>query len=188
MKLGVDMDDTVAFSNRKLIETALLFDEKYVNGRGFKNRDGKTLLDKFYWNIYHVEQFLNVLPKGDYFLSLDVKEEANKYIAKLCDEGHKVFFITRRNKSFLLKMKTRKWLKKNGFKYNGIVFGITNKGEYCKAKGIDLLIDNDRRNIDSALGNGVDAILMEDDYNKDLVGYNRLRNWKEIYDYISGVK
>ena len=30
MKLGVDMDDTVAFSNRKLIETALLFDENDI--------------------------------------------------------------------------------------------------------------------------------------------------------------
>ena len=36
MKLGVDMDDTVAFSNRKLIETALLFDEKDIVNRSYQ--------------------------------------------------------------------------------------------------------------------------------------------------------
>ena len=188
MRIGVDIDDTICCTSAGLTKMALEFDEKFVNGRGFKNKHGETLMEKFYWNVYHVDAFLKMLNKGNFYSNLDVKEEANKYVTKLYDEGYEIIFITRRLGAFFPSRKTKKWLKENGFKYNDIVFDMVDKGAYCKKNGIDLLVDNDFKNIDEALKYGVDAILMEDDNNKNIRKYKKMKNWKEIYEYISGVK
>ena len=39
MRIGVDIDDTISFTHKKLIEAALEYDENYVNGKGFKNKN-----------------------------------------------------------------------------------------------------------------------------------------------------
>ena len=188
MRIGVDIDDTISCTNKKTIEEALKYDAECVNGKGFRNKNGVTFLEKFYWNVYDVDAFLQRVSKSDFFLDLEVKEEANKYISKLFEDGHEIYFITRRLNSLKSKLKTKKWLKKNDFKYNKIAFGKMKKGKYCKDNGIDLLIDNDSKNIEEALNFGLDALLMLDDYNKYLRKYKKAHNWKEIYEYISGVK
>lgn len=188
MRIGVDIDDTVSNSNERIIEEALIYDEKYVNGRGFKNKDGYTFMEKFYWNVYHVDDFLDKIRKGNYFLELDVKAEADKYITKLYNEGHEIYFITRRRDTLGVKMKTKKWLKNKGFKYHKIVFGIVEKGQYCKDNKIDLFIDNDYRNVERATKLGVRSLLMADDYNKDIEDCEMVHKWKEVYDIVNGVK
>ena len=188
MKIGVDIDDTISCTNKRMIEEALRYDEEYVNGRGFKNKNGETFIEKFYWNVYNVDGFLQKVRKSKFFLGLEVKEQADEYLNKLYQEGHEIYFITRRHTSLGVKLKTKKWLKNNGFKYNNIYFGIVDKGKFCKDNNIDLLIDNDYKNVDQAIKYGVDAILMVDDYNKLLRKYNKVKNWQEIYDYINGVK
>ena len=85
-------------------------------------------------------------------------------------------------------MKTKKWLKKNGFKYNKLFIGIRNKSDICEEQNIDLFIDNDYKNIEDALAKGIDSLLMIDDFNKERKDLKSVKNWKEIYDYINGVK
>ena len=58
----------------------------------------------------------------------------------------------------------------------------------CLNNDIDLFIDNDYKNVYDALSNGIDAILMGDDYNKDEREVKRVESWKEIYDYVNEVR
>ena len=188
MRIGIDIDDTISLSNTKIVEEAIIYDEKHVNGRGFKNKNGTTFMEKFYWNVYNVDDFLNRIRKGNFFLELEVKGEANKYISKLYNEGHEIYFVTRRKDTFMVKRKTKKWLRDKGFKYHKIVFGIVEKGQYCKDNKIDLFVDNDYKNIESATNLGIRALLMADEYNKDIDKFEMVYNWKEIYDIVNGVK
>lgn len=188
MRIGVDIDDTISFTHKKLIEAALEYDENYVNGKGFKNKNGSTFMEVFYWNVYNVDGFLHSIRNNKFYLDLEVKENANKYITKLFSDGHEIYFITKRDNSFFTKMKTKKWLKKNGFKYNKLFIGIRNKSDICEEHNIDLFIDNDYKNIEDALAKGIDSLLMIDDFNKERKDLKSVKNWKEIYDYINGVK
>jgi len=188
MRIGIDIDDTVSHTNERLVEEAYKYDKEHVKGKGFKNRNAYSFMDMFYWNVMDVDNFLNNVKNGNFFQSLGVKQSANEYISKLYDEGHKIIFITRRQNSFKTKLSTKKWLKKNGFKYHKLIFGCKEKGAACINNDIDLFIDNDYKNVYDAISNGVDSLLMSDEYNKDEKEVKRVESWKEIYDYVNEVK
>lgn len=188
MRIGIDIDDTVSCTNEKLIEEALKFDKEHVKGKGFKNKNAYSFMEMFYWTVMDVDNFLKTVQGGNFFLDLDVKHEANEYIKKLYDEGNEIIFITRRKNSFTVKLKTKKWLKKNGFKFNKLLLGHSKKGQVCKDYGIDLFIDNDYKNVYDALSYGIDSIMMGDEYNKDETEVKRVESWKEIYNYVNEVK
>ncbi len=188
MKIGIDIDDTIASTNKKIIEEAEYYDREYLNNRGFKNKNAVHFMEMFYWNVLDVDSFFKYLKNSSFFLNLDMIEDANKYINKLYDEGNEIIFITRRRKSIKLLMNTKKWLKKNDIKYSKLYLGIKDKGLLCKDLNIDIFIDNDSNNIEEASKYGIDALLMTDRYNKRIRKCNRVNNWKEVYDYIKKVK
>ena len=72
MRIGIDIDDTVSNSNKKIIEEALKYDEEFLNGRGFKDKNGVSFMEKFYWNVYNVDDFFNRIRKGNFFLNVEV--------------------------------------------------------------------------------------------------------------------
>lgn len=188
MRIGIDIDDTVSFTSKRMIEEAKKFDQEFLRGRGIKNKNTNSLIEMFYWDVYDLDRFLDYVRSGDFFLNVEIKEEADKYINKLFDEGHEIYFITRRKNSFRVRKLTKKWLKMNGFKYNKLFFGVKDKGYKCRDLGVDVFIDNDQKNIEEALEFGIDALLMVDEYNKRIRKLNKVNNWEEIYKYISGVK
>ena len=188
MRIGIDIDDTISCTNEKLIEEALKYDKEHVRGKGFKNKNAYSFMEMFYWTVMDVDNFLNTVQGSNFFLDLDVKHEANEYIKKLYDEGNEIIFITRRKNSFSTKLKTKKWLKKHGFKYNKLLMGHSKKGEVCQNYSIDLFIDNDYKNVYDAMSYGVDSIMMGDEYNKDEKEIKRVESWKEIYNYVNEVK
>lgn len=188
MRIGIDIDDTISKTSELLIKRAIIYDKEHVKGRGLKDPDAYELMNMFYWNVLDVDNFMNTVRNGDFFLKLEPKEEASKYINKLKEEGHEIYLITRRKDSFKVKYKTKKWLKANGFKYNKIIFAAIDKGNVCKTNDISLFIDNDAKNIKEATEQGINSILMSDRYNKDEKKLKRFDNWTEIYQYISGVK
>ncbi len=188
MRIGIDVDDTISFTNKKMVEEAEYFDETYLKGRGFKNKKASTFMEMFYWNVLDIEAFFKYIKKSKFFLKLEVKDDANKYINKLYEEGHEIIFITRRKNDIYDRRTTKKWLSNNGFKYNKIIFGMEKKGKKCQELGVDFFIDNDIKNIKEALSLGVDSVLMKDSHNVEEKGIKCVSNWKEVYDYIHGVK
>ncbi len=184
MKIGIDIDDTISKTNERLIEDALKYDRDFVRGRGFKDPEAYSFMEMFYWSVLDVDNFLKKFRKSNAFYELEPKEEAPLYISKLYEEGNEIYFITRRQNSFKVKSMTKKWLKKNGFKYTKLFMHIKDKGDLCSELGIDVFIDNDEKNVYEAMENKVDSLLMATKYNATVEDCKRVNNWKEIYDYI----
>lgn len=188
MRIGIDIDDTISKTNEKLIVEALKYDKEHVRGKGFKNKNAYSFMEMFYWTVMDVDQFLDSVRNSKFFLELEVKGEADKYIPKLYEEGHEIYFITKRKDCFKVKRSTKKWLKNHGIPFHKLFLSSSKKGQLCNDLNIDLFIDNDIKNIYDALDFGIDSLLMGDEYNKDETELRRVESWQEIYNYVSGVK
>ena len=125
MRIGIDIDDTVAKTNDKLIAEAIKYDMEKVKGRGFKNKNAYSFMEMFYWSVLDVDGFLKEVRKGNFFLDVEPIEDSVEMVNKLFDEGNQIVFITKRKNTFNTKMKTKKWLKKCGFKFNKVRFYVT---------------------------------------------------------------
>lgn len=184
MKLGIDIDGTIAKTNERLIEEAIVFDKKKVHGRGIKDRSAYSLKDMFFWDIYNVNDFFDYIRNSKFFLTIEPMPQAVEIINKLYEEGYEIIFITRRQDNSKTIRMTKKWLKKNGFKYQKLITGSVKKYETCTTEKIDFFIDDDEKNVQAVLDEGIDAALIDGPYNKENKKLNRLMNWNEIYSYL----
>ena len=57
----------------------------------------------------------------------------------------------------------------------------------CKENEVSIFIDNTYEHYESALSLGIDAILFDTIYNKDIDDVKRMSSWEEIYNYIKEV-
>lgn len=185
MIIGIDIDDTVAKTNSSLLELAIRYDKEKLGGKGFKNKDAYSLKELFYWTDADVSDFMQTIRDGNLFNEVSPVRDSVLYINKLYDLGYKIYFITRRkNTAHMLKV-TMKWLEKYGFKYHKLILGMSEKGRICKSELVDLFIDNDIKHVKEVLDQGIDAILMGDNYNKDEADVRRVTTWEEVYDYVA---
>ena len=66
MNIGIDIDDTIASTNEKLIETAIRYDKEVLGGRGFKNKDAYKFVEMFYWDKTNVNNFFTYVRKSNF--------------------------------------------------------------------------------------------------------------------------
>ena len=185
MRIGIDIDDTIASTNDKLLETAIRYDKEVLGGRGFRDETAYKFVEMFYWDKTNVNNFFTYVRKSNFFLELDVIPGALEYINKLYDEGNEIYFITYRSgKDKRVYEMTKEWLSNKGFKYNKLFMDGSNKGMICKNNQVDLFIDNSYEHIESANMYGIPNILFHTVYNNDIPDVNRKHNWEEIYNYI----
>lgn len=187
MVIGIDIDDTIAKTNDKLIKEAVKFDKECLKGKGFKNRNAYSFMEMFYWSVVDVDRFLDYIRNSKFFLEVEPMIDASVYINKLYDMGCKIVFITRRKDSFKVKTRTKKWLKDHGFKYHKLILSANNKGKICNELGVSLFIDNDIKNVYDALDYGIDSLVMLDEYNKSENELRIVSSWDEAYNYVCGV-
>lgn len=185
MNIGVDLDDTVCLTHEKLIEEAILFDKVKVKGRGIKDKDAKSFMDMFYWNVMDVSNFFDYIKKSKFYAKLEAKPLASEYINKFYDEGNNIIFITKRDKNLKNSRITKKWLKNNGFKYNKVILGCNDKTAVCLDENIDLFIDNDEKNIIKAKEKKIKVYLMDSVYTKKVPGVKKVKNFKEVYELVN---
>lgn len=95
---------------------------------------------------------------------------------KLKSLGHVIKIITARDalrdkddepyKGYMMKRDTLKWFDKNDIPYDNIIFSSTtgdyNKGIVCKMEQIDLMLDDDLRNVEEIVNVGIPCIVMKD--------------------------
>lgn len=185
MRIGIDIDDTVALTQDKLLEQAIYYDKEFVEGRGFRNKEAHKFNEKFYWRTENVNAFFDYIADSKMFLDIAPRPDSIEYINKLYDEGHKIIFITRRNKKGSSKGCTKKWLKQNGFKFHKLILDAVDKGEICAKQKIDLFIDDSAVHIYEALEYNIDTFLIDTPRNKKEKNLPRIKGWKEIYEYVN---
>lgn len=179
MKFGIDIDDTIADGVGYFVPAL----NKHL-GQNLKVKDVKGRLN----TSYNVEQSII----DDFFLRLGDKvfselkpvPGALETINHLYDEGFEVYFITARPKE--ANEVTKQWLKKYGFKYNGLFHSET-KIEIAQELGIKLFVDDSPTIVESMHKHGIKSIFMDIPKNNHIAtskGIIRAKNWKEVTEHI----
>lgn len=80
----------------------------------------------------------------------------------------------------------KKSLEKFNIPYDSLNLHISNKLEFCKENGIDLLIEDSYETCKETMNNGIKSILMTTKMNRDIEDEEivRAKNWNEIYEKI----
>lgn len=135
-----------------------------------------------------------------------VKPFASTVISKLKREYNIEFFIiTARRpdydedvqpyKGWMMVKDTYEWLAKNSIDIpkENVLFGVKNKGEKCKELNIDILIDDDPKNIISAYENDIVVFIMPYLYNYNYESYNGKKGillnneWLDVYNILKSI-
>lgn len=190
MRIGIDIDNVISTFNENLLEEYIKHDIE-IGGPGIVNKD-VFVRNMFNWNEEYEKQFYyNNIEK--IAMSLQVKKDAKKYMDKLIKDGHILYIITGRTNgeySNPIEM-TKKWLKDNNINYHEIIFtDAYNKEEKaikCLEYNIDIMIDDSVGNCKNCISKGIKTYLMDTKYNK-FADIPRVKNWKEIYEYITQYK
>lgn len=78
----------------------------------------------------------------------------------------------------------KRYLSKYNIKYDKLIVDAHDKGSICKRENIDVFIDDSIKNCVSVGEYGIRVFIYDNTYNKNEDRFDRVYNWKEIYDKI----
>lgn len=187
MRIGIDIDDTITNTFESLVPYAYEYNKKINN---LKKPDFECFRyqEIFGWDD---EQFLDFFktyvpivlehntPKSDFV----------KYINLLSKDNEIVFITARSNKCFDDPYEfSYNWLIKNNIKFNKLLVSCYDKKKICGLEKIDIFIDDSIEHIESVQTLNIPVLLFESRLNKHDNRFKKVNTWKEVYEYINGVK
>ena len=169
----------------------------------FMRRFQRAVIDK---NLFDVQQIFNCPAKEyraywkkywiRYVITEPAREDAESIVCRFLSEGHTVYIISKRAfstqnniKGRLMRTFVRNWLRRNGIKYEEIIFCDytvpESKKLVCLENEIDVMIDDDPENI-HVIAPVAKVICYDAVYNRECEGENILRavDWNEVYELI----
>ena len=188
MKIGIDIDNVLSNFNDILLNDYLEHD-KTLNNNGIIHKD-EYIRKMFDWKPEYEQEYYknNIERLATLFTPI---EDSSKYINKLKNNGNEIYIISGRDNGEYSDPHnmTINWLKKYNIPYDKLV--LTNaykhqeKADICNEFGIDIMIDDSINVCEKCSENNIESILFETPYNKKENRFNKLKNWEEIYNYIS---
>lgn len=190
MRIGIDIDGVLTELRRFHID----YGSKYCfeNGIDFEINFGS----------FDIASTFNITKDQekdfwDKYLDFYAREEkirpfAKEVIDKLKEEGNEIYIITARwnadrddEVGANMRNITKNWLDENGINYDKLIFTKSSKLQYCIDNRIDLMIEDDEKNI-SELSSKVPVICYDADYNRNCEDSNIVRcySWYDIYTKI----
>ncbi len=194
MNIGIDIDNVISNFDEALLEEYLKHDND-LKGTGIVNKDLHMTEGMFDWTEKEEREFY--LANIERIVkTLNVKDGAKEYIDKLKQDGHNIFIITGRdNGEYTNPVEmTQKWLKKNNIYYDKLIFTNAYKNdkhgktEKCFENNIDIMIDDSVHICKDCMENNITTLLMDRVFTRKEKGMTRVKNWKEIYEFISNYK
>ena len=139
MNIGIDIDDTITYTYETLLPMVAV-------------RYGMNL-NKLFNQKPSYAMLRNILPNYDVFASenfpsvakvVPLREGVIEVLTKLREQGHKIIFITARNKKeFSDPYKiSHDFLNVNGVPYDKLLVNIADKAQQCLLEDIDLFIED----------------------------------------------
>ena len=192
MKIGIDIDNVISNFNDTLLNEYLLHD-KGLRNSGIINKDAEYIRKgMFDWSeseetTFYKSNIERISKK------LEVIAGAKEYIDKLHEDGHFIYIITGRDNGEYTEPynMTKKWLDNKGIYYDDLIltdaYDKHAKAEKCIELNIDIMIDDSVRICSDCIENGITTILMDTPYNR-YSNIQRVKSWKEFYDYVSSYK
>lgn len=191
-KIGIDIDGVLNSQYNFCID----YGTKYCHELGkfkLENINVQDTIDMFLWDQDIAQNFWNKYSK-ELVITLPAKRFASEVIKKLKKEGNVIYIITARKNNdewFSEKLKsdiekiTKEWLNKNEIYFDEIIFGIREKGIYCKENNIEYMVEDDPNNIRKLIGN-TNVIIFDYPYNRneEFNKITRAYSWYDIYNKI----
>ena len=190
MRIGIDIDGVLTDDDQYLLDCT----SKYCyenNRKGFVNPYGYEF-DKLDWDEETIEDY-----RAAYFYDYLDLEPARKFagevIKKLRGDGHDIFIITGRYKTYEntvdgdgqeIRDKTIRWLKKNDIIYDQIIFAKVPKIRELKENKIDLMVEDSPDTI-RLIKEFTHVFCFDTRYNRN-VGFDsdqvtRVFSWYDLY-------
>ena len=194
MNIGIDIDNVISNFDEALLEEYLKHDND-LRGTGIVNKDLHMTEGMFDWTEKEEREFY--LANIERIVkTLNGKDGAKENIDKLKQDGHNIFIITGRdNGEYTNPVEmTQKWLKKNNIYYDKLIFTNAYKNdkhgktEKCFENNIDIMIDDSVHICKDCMENNITTLLMDRVFTRKEKGMTRVKNWKEIYEFISNYK
>jgi uncharacterized HAD superfamily protein len=183
MNIGIDFDGVILDTERHL----KFFADYYSYFKLGQKRKKSNVVEPelcFDWTEenkkYFYEKYYRKATKIAPFMP-GVKE----VLTKLKKEGHKLYIITAReyNSYFDETIDAKKRLKELDVEFDGIFCEIKNKAEKCEELGIDLMIEDNPKNIIPFIGKETKVLYFKDVYIKNVFAPNikKIDTWMDIY-------
>lgn len=175
MILGIDIDGCLTDSERWDKESLIEFSknnqielpDNYLSLRHFGLDDD---IYQSYMNEYFPKMVREISPR------LYTKEA----LYSLKALGHTLKIITARDalrdkenepyKGYMMKRDTLKWFETHDIPYDNIIFSSTrgdyNKGTVCQQEKIDIMLDDDLKNVEEIVNVGIPCIIMMNQQNR----------------------
>ncbi len=188
MRIGIDIDDTICSTNEQIIIEADKYDKEVLGGTGVKDPSAYEFTEMMRWPSDGKGKFFK--DRLEYIMSISpIKDDAKDIINRLYDEGNEIYFITYRKDKYISDpySLSEKWLKDNNIKYNKLIVNSGEKGIVCYQNDIDLFIDDSETHCADVSLYNIKALLFTNAYNKDNIQFERVNNWKEVYNKIKNI-
>lgn len=186
MRIGIDLDDTIASFFEIFLNYAIMYDKSLKkNVLSLTKQKDK----EFSWNNFEKDNFYR-LYIDDIAGSLFPLDGASNYISKLKEDGHEILVVSARNKKHYSRPYelTSAWLKKHKIPFDQLHIGCENKMQLCLDYKIDLFIDDNITTLNLIKDKGIPTILIETKLNKkQKTNHNRFVSWQEIYKAIKKI-
>ena len=183
MRIGIDIDDTLANTKELMIEYAIEYDKKHFRGNGIIHKEIYDLSGMFDWTKEEKKQFMKdcILEIAD---KVTLKPNAKEVLMKLKEEGNEIYIITYRTKKRYEdpQKTTEKWLKKQNIPYDKLITNSGPKGIVCKNNNVDVLIDDNLTHCLDASNYHIDTIVFDSIYNREHMDLPRVYTWDEVYE------
>jgi 5'(3')-deoxyribonucleotidase len=187
-RVGIDLDNTIA----DFLATAIpLLKERY------------GLVADFSRPVKRIEEIFGIDPKNrppgmlrdlfegaNLFRDLPLLEEGSEQITHELikrDIQTKVYIITARTPTNIIVEDTLSWLDKNNFVYTDVFF-TDNKADFCKAAGIDVMVEDELGHIFALVRADISVVVRDQPWNSSaMLDYfeqkgkiSRARTWRQI--------
>ena len=119
------------------------------------------------------------------------RKNASKYINKIKELGHEIYFITARDKRHLKDPEgmSARWLHRKKINYDKILIGYEKKAGISQELGIDVFIDDMPKTLLEFKDTNIKLMIMTNPHNKDFKDnrIERVKTWKQIYKKIKNM-
>ena len=184
VRIGIDIDDTITDSWSSVMK---------VMCKDF-NRDINEVIESkaIYEGITGLsfEDYLKYSSGVFPIVLKDVKLKDNvlDVLNKLFIDNEIYFITARLDASYGDAYQFSKdFLDRNNIPYTGIIANTREKGSVCKRLGIDLFIDDSRKNCECVSKCGIPVIMFSNYFNSDEDRFKKVSNWNEVLDIVEGL-
>ena len=177
MKIGIDMDNTICSTDKKVGEYEKIFTNNH-------NIDSYTIWhNNYYFNLF-LSEYLEII-----YTEVEPKENVVSCINRLKEHGNEIYIITARTNNYVTDMYKiiDNYCSKHNIKIDGIFIDAKDKVDICKENNIDIMIDDSFYNYDRLTTNNIKTILF-DEYDKHTYIKSRILSWKDLKNSHLNVK